>query len=193
MSTPTKDSPFMRFASAGADFGDPFYSEERQRDVWNEASAFGFQLLLWGALLLSTVMLWFGGRDALPYAYGLLAVTGLASALTIGYARRLGVDAAARKFRSQNPSRLVLLVLVLVVLVLGLVRSALLSLSGDAGTPMSGSTLAGLVTGALIALATMLVLARRAEQRARRAETDTAHHGHHDGDQALRSTTHVAR
>lgn len=182
MSTPTKNSPFMRFAAAVADFGDPFYSEERQRDVWNEASAFGFQLLLWGGLLLSTVMLWFGGRDALPYAYGLLAVTGLASAMTIGYARRLGVDAAAREFRSRNPSRLVLLVLVLVVLLLGLVRSAMLSLSWGTGPVISGSTLAGFVTGAVIALAVLLVLARRAKRRARRAETEAADDGHQDSE-----------
>lgn len=182
MSTPTKSSVFMRVASAVADFGDPFYSEERQRDVWNEASAFGFQLLLWGGLLLSTVMLWAGGRDALPYAYGLLVVTGLASAMTVGYARRLGVDATARKFRSRSPSRLVLLVVVLVALLLGLVRSVVLSVSGAAGSFMSGSTLTGFVTGVVIALASGLVLARRAQQRARRAEIEAAHDGHEGSD-----------
>ncbi len=178
MSTPTKSSVFMRFASAVADFGDPFYSEERQRDVWNEASAFGFQLLLWGGLLLSTVMLSAGGRDALPYAYGLLGVTGLASVMTIGYARRLGVDAADWRFRSRSPSRLVLLAVIVVVLLVGLVRSVSLSLSGADGSSMSGSTLAGFITGVVIAAAAVLVLARRAQQRARRDETAAAHDGH---------------
>ncbi len=130
MSTSTNNSVFMRFASAVADFGNPFYQEERQRDVWNEASAFGFQLLLWCGLLLGAVMLWVGGRGALPYAYGLLMVIGLASIMTIGYARRLGVDVSTTRFRSGGRSRMVLLAVVVVVLLLGLVRAVLLLVSG---------------------------------------------------------------
>ncbi len=182
MSTPTSTSVFIRFASAVADFGDPFYSEERQRDVWNEASAFGFQLLLWGGLLLSAAMLWFGGSDALPYAAGLLVVTGLASAMTIGYAQRLGVDAAARKFRSRSLPRVVLLVALLVILLLGLVRSLLLADSGDAGLDLSGSMLAGFATGVVIAVAALLLLARRSRGRRRRAEVDIDQDGDEGSD-----------
>ncbi len=36
----------VRSAELIGDLGNPFYAEERQRDVWNEASAVGLQLLL---------------------------------------------------------------------------------------------------------------------------------------------------
>ena len=179
MSTPTTPSAFMRFASAVADLGDPFYTEERQRDVWNEASAFGFQLLLWSGLALSALMLWFGGRDALPYAYGLLGITGLASALTIGYARRLGVDVATRPFRSRSRSRWLVLMAVLGLLVAGLLRSLALVDPESGERVLSGSTLAGFVTGATVALALVLLLARRARQRGLRERLDDTP----DGDQ----------
>ncbi|MGV8977055.1 MAG: hypothetical protein ACOH17_03340 [Cellulomonas sp.] len=178
MSTPTKSSPYMRFASAVADFGDPFYSEERQRDVWNEASAFGFQLLLWGGLVLSAGMLWLGGPEALPYAAALLIVTGFASALTLGYARRLGVDAAARKFRSRSPSRLIVLALVLAVLLGGLARSV--ALSNSLANGAATSALGGFAIGVVVALVPLLLM-RRAQKRASRATVHTAHDDDRDG------------
>jgi hypothetical protein len=42
-----RDSVFVRLAAGVGDLGNPFYREERQRDVWNEASAVGMQLTLW--------------------------------------------------------------------------------------------------------------------------------------------------
>lgn len=58
---------FMRVASAIGDLGSPFYDEERQRDVWNEASAVGFQAMLWSSLVAANVMIWVGGAAASPY------------------------------------------------------------------------------------------------------------------------------
>ena len=49
------ESRFLRWARVVADFGSPFYREERQRDVWNEASALGFQAGVWLTLLAATV------------------------------------------------------------------------------------------------------------------------------------------
>ena len=46
----THPDPLIRVAQFIGDFGNPFYDEERQRDVWNEACAFGLQLLLWSTL-----------------------------------------------------------------------------------------------------------------------------------------------
>ena len=46
--TSVRHDPFVRAARFVGDLGNPFYEEERQRDVWNEACAFGLQLLLWG-------------------------------------------------------------------------------------------------------------------------------------------------
>lgn len=172
MSTPTKNSPFMRFASAVADFGDPFYAEERQRDVWNEASAFGFQLLLWGSLVLATAMLWFGGPAALPYAVAMIILAGMGSAMTIGYAHRLGVEVASKTAVSRSRQRLVLLALLVAALVLGLVRAALLGESspGSTGLTMNWSTAAGLITGLAVAIVPVLLTARWIRRRDARAD-----------------------
>lgn len=82
---------FMRVASAIGDLGSPFYEEERQRDVWNEASAVGFQAMLWSSLVAANVMIWAGRAAAVPYSLGLLAIVGGASIVAVVYADRVGV------------------------------------------------------------------------------------------------------
>ena len=173
MTSSSRRSPFMRFAAAVADFGHPFYAEERQRDVWNEASAFGFQLLLWGSLVLATVMHWFGGHAAFPYAVAMIILAGTGSAMTIGYAPRLGVEVASKKSVSRSRQRLVLLAVLAIALVLGLVRVGVSgeSPSGSTDLTMSWSTAAGLVTGLGVVLVPALLIARRMRRRAVQADT----------------------
>jgi len=93
--SPTRQDPIVRLAHVVGDFGNPFYAEERQRDVWNEASAFGLQLLLWTSLLASTVTVWVVGAPSVPYVCGAFAVVGLVCCLTMAYAHRLGIDLAS--------------------------------------------------------------------------------------------------
>ncbi len=42
---------FVRAATVIGDLSNPFYREERQRDVWNEAAAVALQVILWLSLL----------------------------------------------------------------------------------------------------------------------------------------------
>jgi hypothetical protein len=80
----TRPDPLVRIAQFVGDFGNPFYEEERQRDVWNEACAFGLQLAIWLVLGASTVVVWTVGAASVPYvqgALGLLAVGAGAGAL----------------------------------------------------------------------------------------------------------------
>ncbi len=58
----TRPGLIVRVAHVVGDFG-PFYAEERQRDVWNEVSAFGLQLVLWSTLGVGTAT---GGWSARP-------------------------------------------------------------------------------------------------------------------------------
>lgn len=97
----SRDGWFVRAAALVGDLGNPFYGEERQRDVWNEASAVGLQLVLWLGLAAAAAMSWLGGAPVLPYAVLLLIVLGTASWVTVLYARRLGVhgDEAGRVLR----------------------------------------------------------------------------------------------
>ena len=89
--TMRREGWFVTAAGVVGDLGHPFYDEERQRDVWNEASAVGLQLMLWLTLAAATAMVWLGGAAALPYAVAVVVVDGAAAGVTVGYARRLGV------------------------------------------------------------------------------------------------------
>lgn len=148
----------VRSAELIGDLGNPFYAEERQRDVWNEASAVGLQLLLWLSLLAVTAMVWLGGRDSLPYALTYLAVIGVCSNVTIAYASHLGIDVLTPA-RTLRPRMLPYLLLV-VVLAVGLMRA-----SGQSSSP---SFIAGLVVGVLVAVGASVVGLRRS----RRSEAD---------------------
>ncbi len=146
----TRQTPLMRAARFVGDLGNPFYEEERHRDVWNEASAFGLQLALVTALLFATVSIWIVGRPALPYVEIGLVLTGAVGGLTILYAQRLGVDVLAPQ-RLQR-ARMIPLAVLVVALLAGILHA-------DA-TSWSWSTAAGTVTGILV-VAGAIVLARR--------------------------------
>jgi hypothetical protein len=103
---------FVRTAGVIGDFGSPIYTEERQRDVWNEASAFGFQLLLWVIMLAGTVAVWTVGAPAVPYGLAFLGLAGLVSTAVVVYAKRLGVDPNA-SYRFRSPSAIGAIVLLL--------------------------------------------------------------------------------
>lgn len=148
---------FVRAARGVGDLGNPFYREERQRDVWNEASAVGLQVVLWLGLLASTVLVWVIGAPAVPYAIAFLAIIGVASLVTVGYARCLGVDVES----SQRVLRLRLVpyVVVLALLAVGIART----------TAVSTSFGVGLAVGAAGALVIATVALVRGRRRARAA------------------------
>ena len=143
---PATDGPFMRAAAVLADLDSPFYAEERERDVWNEASAVGFQFLLWTIPGFAAIALWLAGRAALPYVVGALALCMVGAVVTVTYAARLGVDPTER--RPLEGGRAVVYGLLLLVLAGGLVR-AVLPVAGD---PTIRSFLRGFAQGSLVGL-----------------------------------------
>jgi hypothetical protein len=163
--TATKEPLFDRFASAVADFGSPFYAEERQRDVWNEASAFGLQLFLWGSLVLSAVMFWVGGRALLPYGAVLMLFASFVSYLMLAYVKRLGVDVPVKG--ALKGWRLVAFLVVYLANVLG----ALSAMD-------SGSTRTGFAAGTVIGIAGVAgLLFGQQLQRRRRDRADASRPG----------------
>jgi hypothetical protein len=133
----------VRAAGVVGDLGSPFYAEERQRDVWNEASAVGLQLVLWLGTAAATALVWLVGAPALPYAAGLLGLIGVVSLVTVAYAHALGVrveDAQLLRLR------LVPVVALLVLFLVGAVREA-------PADGFVGGFAKGLVIGAGAALA----------------------------------------
>lgn len=155
------DGWFVKAAGMIGDLGNPYYREERQRDVWNEASAVGLQLVLWLGLAAVAAMVWLGGHPALPYAVAVLVVIGAASGVTVIYAHKLGVrlDEAGRVLRLRLVPYGVLLVLIFV----GAMRAAPAS---GFGAGLARGAVAG---GALVVL-WLVWSGLRARHRERRGE-----------------------
>ena len=168
--TDTKAPLFDRFASAVADFGSPFYAEERQRDVWNEASAFGLQFFLWGSLVLSAVMFWVGGPPLLPWGAALMIFSSLGSFLVLAYVKRLGVDVPAKG--ALKGRRLVAFLVVYAANVFGGLHAVA---AGDSG---GGGTRSGFIAGAVVGVAGVVGLVYgQSCQRRLRERDDHIHPG----------------
>jgi hypothetical protein len=115
------ESRFVRWAGVVGDFGSPFFREERQRDVWNEASAVGLQVVVWLGLVAGTAALWIGGRAAFPYGVLLVSVVGVGGHVTVRYAEHRGVKVLSRDWLSRG--RLALVSVIFLAYFGGLLRA----------------------------------------------------------------------
>ena len=153
-----QDDWFVRVAGMVGDLGNPFYREERERDVWNEASAVGLQLVLWLGLAAAAGMVWLGGATALPYSIVVFVIVGTGSGVGLLYAHRLGVrvSATGRVLRL----RLVPYVALVVLFLFGALRAA--SSSGFSASFVRGMAVGG--TAAVLTLGWGWIRARRNKQ-----------------------------
>ena len=119
-----REGCFVRTAGRIGDLGSPFYDQEHQRDVWNEASAVGFQLLLWLLPVAAVVSVWVGGATAIPYALVMVLASGLTSWVVIGFARARGVDMGLAEGITVLRWRLLAYLVLLVAFCAGVVRVA---------------------------------------------------------------------
>lgn len=92
MSTSISAGPFIKAMRFVGDLDDEFYDDERQRDVWNEASAIGFQLFAWTALISAAILPWVAGRTGAWVGLGILVVSTLINYATAGYSALRGVN-----------------------------------------------------------------------------------------------------
>lgn len=86
-------SAFVRAARFVGDLDDEFYADELQRDAWNEASAVGFQSLLWIGLVSAAILPYAAGVPGAWVALGIFLAIFASAYVVIGYARARGVDA----------------------------------------------------------------------------------------------------
>ena len=156
---------FVRAAAAIGDLSNPFYGEERQRDVWNEASAVALQVMIWLHLIAATAVVWIVGADAMPYVCGLIGLMGVAGWVAVLYSWSLGVHVETSTRKSRR--RMAPLVAVVGLLVAGMVRAEAGAVSVD-----GWSTAAGMLTGAAFAGGVLVAVTRFARSRARRDEQD---------------------
>jgi hypothetical protein len=148
---------FLRAAGGLADLGSPFYREERQRDVWNEASAVGLQLVVWLGMAAAAAMVWIGGTAAMPYAVTTFLIMGAASWITIIYAARLGV-------RVDDPRKVLRPRLLPYALLVAAFAAGVLHAAPSGG--FEGGLLTGAAVGALLGVVVLTVGALRARRRA---------------------------
>ena len=149
----------VRAGEVVGDLGNPFYAEERQRDVWNEAAAVGLQVTLWLTLLAATGAVWAAGEPAVPYAVSALAVLGVASLSTLAYAALRGVTVGGAD-QLLRP-RLLPYLVVVALLVTGIRRA----------TPDEDSFASGFATGAGLGAAAAVVALVIAALWSRRQES----------------------
>ncbi|GAA1233628.1 hypothetical protein GCM10009676_16290 [Prauserella halophila] len=94
--------PVVRAIRWVGDLSNPLYSEERRRDVSNEAAAAGLQVILLLGLGAAGGSLWIAGGEALPYIWVFMAVL-LVGLLTAScYAALLGVSSARNSPRVRH-------------------------------------------------------------------------------------------
>ncbi|MGZ4551494.1 MAG: hypothetical protein ACXVF0_18400 [Blastococcus sp.] len=149
---------FVRAAAVIGDLSNPFYREERQRDVWNEASAVALQVLIWLHLLAATAAVWIVGADAVPYVCALIGLVGLSGWVAVLYSWSLGVH--VENCTRTSWRRMVPLLVVVVLLAAGIARAELVHV------PVDGwSTIAGMVTGSAVTAGLLAAVSRYARGR----------------------------
>ncbi|TFV65205.1 UNVERIFIED_ORG: hypothetical protein E4P37_10900 [Bacillus sp. AZ43] len=148
----------VRSAAVIGDLSNPFYGEERQRDVWNEASAVALQVILWLSFVAATVAVWFVGEPAVPYVYTLIGIIGVASWVAVLYSWSLGVQIDNPAWL--NRRRLAAVLVLAALLAAGLLRATASGIAVD-----DWSTVAGMVTGAGAVLVVLALVSRSARKR----------------------------
>ncbi|MFJ6262269.1 hypothetical protein [Rhodococcus erythropolis] len=149
----------MRFVG---DLDDDFYKDERQRDVWNEASAVGFQFAYWITLIAAAILPWIAGRTGAWISLGLVIGWFVCSMVVLRYAQAHDVDVYA-SMKGLQPRSLVAGSVYLIALI-GVVAQ-LVAHPGD-----GISTWAGAGVGALVGVTAAVLGVKRHQQRAKRRE-----------------------
>ncbi|MGQ7295522.1 DUF2029 domain-containing protein [Quadrisphaera sp. KR29] len=158
MNEQVRDGWFVRAAARVGDLGSPFYEEEHQRDVWNEASAVGFQLLVWLLPVAAVVSVWVGGAAAVPYALVVLLVPGVASWVVLAYAQARGVNPLTAQGVRALRWRAVVMVGLLVAFCAGVLR-----VQGSSG--FTGGAAWGAVLGGVLGVVGVALAQRRARRQ----------------------------
>ncbi|MGC0365825.1 preprotein translocase subunit Sec61beta [Rhodococcus sp. 27YEA15] len=134
------------------DLDDDFYRDERQRDVWNEASAVGFQFAYWLALVAAAILPWAAGRTGAWIALGLLAGWLLTSVVVMGYAKAFDVNVYDS---SRLTPRVVVAITVYLVAAVGVLAQLMMPPTADTAT-WAGGAAGALIGGGAAAMGVKL-------------------------------------
>lgn len=162
--TTTTDDPtaFDRVTTVVGHLDHPLYDDEHQRDVWNEASAVGYQAFSWSLLGFLAIAPWVGGPAAMPYVLTVAVMVGVVGVVVMAYAQRRGVD--PWRVPGTGWARWGVATLLAVVMLGGLAANSRLGV--DVPT-VAGALVGGVIGGGaalLLMVASMRVARRRAPQ-----------------------------
>ena len=157
-------SAFTKAARFVGDLDDDFYADELQRDIWNEASAVGFQSLLWIGMIVGAVLPFAAGVTGAWVALGIFVALTAVANVVLAYARARGID----MYTSQELRRArIALAGVLLFLTGG---GAMIRLLAHYGGGDLGSVAIGAAIGAPVGLAAVVVGVKMHQLRQRKAE-----------------------
>ncbi|MGV8873311.1 MAG: hypothetical protein ACOH2Q_12360 [Rhodococcus sp. (in: high G+C Gram-positive bacteria)] len=157
-------SSFVKAARFVGDLDDDFYADELQRDIWNEASAVGFQSFLWIGLIASSVLPFAAGITGAWIGLGIYLALTVVSFVVLGYARARGID-----MYSAQELRRVRIALASVLMVVSGGGALIRLLAHYAGGDL-GNTWIGVAIGASLGFAAAIVGVKMHQRRKRDAE-----------------------
>ncbi|MFI8568414.1 hypothetical protein ACIGGF_17840 [Rhodococcus sp. NPDC078407] len=157
-------SAFVRAARFVGDLDDEFYADELRRDIWNEASAVGFQSFLWIGSIAGAVLPFAAGVTGAWVALGVFLVLTSVSFVVLGYAKARGID----MYASQKLRRARLVFAGLLLFVCG--PGAALRLLAHYGGGNPGPMLIGAAIAAPVGFAAGVIGIKNRQRQVREAE-----------------------
>jgi len=127
------------------DLDHPHYQDERQRFVWYEASAIGFQLLLLLNLAMVGIVLLVMGQSAYWSMFAIIIPTGIAAVVTAAYTKKRGAYYSPQSSDFKR-ARGVIGVAVGLLYLAGFVRVAIGNWEGE----LTFAAIAGMLTGFVV-------------------------------------------
>lgn len=158
------------------DLDHPFYSDERNRYVWYEASAIAFQLLFLSSYVMAGLLLLLFGADGMPYVLAMFMPAIITAVVFQGYLQRKSAEYWPQRNDFRRP-RGQLAAFSAVFLLAGLIR-AVIDLQGrtDSATARDsffGGAIQGMIAGLLVGpIVAVAVVAYKRRQQAKADEID---------------------
>jgi len=142
------------------DLDHPFYSDERNRYVWYEASAIAFQFLFLSIYFVAGTMLLVVGSPALPYAAAMF-IPAIITAVIFQSYLKANLAEYWPTSKDLKRSRGQIAALSGVVLLAGLIRASIDASSTTAGESFFGGSTWGVIAGAVAGLGVVIYMGRK--------------------------------
>lgn len=139
------------------DLDHPFYEDERNRFIWYEAQAIGFQFMGLASYFAAAISLLIGGSGAIPYAAAMMAPFIVSAVVLKAYVVRRGADYWPQSMDFRR-SRGMAVLAIMALLFIGFGRAFIETDGGISG-------IAGMLTGGVSAGVAIALLSNRKKKK----------------------------